>query len=65
MIRGRSSFDRLWKKEFSFISRNWVGDPIDVNNAPFPSFTNSLGRFRPEGLFFFLYFGYFIDLFLV
>ena len=34
LIRGRSSSNRLWKKEFFFISGNWAKDPIDVNNAP-------------------------------
>ena len=56
MIRGRSSFDRSWKKEFFFISGNWDGDPSDVNNAPFPSFTSALGCFHPEGTSFILYF---------
>ena len=60
LIRGHSSSDRLWKKEFFFISRNWVGDLIDVNNAPFPPFTSALGCLRPEDMFFFLCFVCFI-----
>ena len=28
LIKGRSSSDRLWKKEFFIISRNWVGDQL-------------------------------------
>ena len=54
LIKGRSSSDRLWKKEFFFISRNWVGNPIDVNNVPFPPFTSAPGHLRPEGMSFFL-----------
>ena len=65
LIRGRSSFDRLWNKEFLFIFGNWVGDSIDVNNTPFPPFTSALGRLRLEGMSFFLSFVYFISLFLV
>ena len=53
LIKGHSSSDRLWKTEFFIISRDWVGDPVDVNNAPFPHFTNPLGRLRPEGKYFF------------
>ena len=54
LIKGCSSSNRLWKKEFFFISRNWVGNPVDVNNIPFPPFTNALGHLRPEGMSFFL-----------
>ena len=60
LIMGHSSSDRLWKKEFFFISRNWVGDPIDVNNALMFPFTNVLGHLHPEGMFFFLCFVCFI-----
>ena len=60
LIRGRSSSDRLWKNEFFFISGNWAGDPIDVNNAPFPPFTSALSCLCPEGMFFFLCFVCFI-----
>ena len=35
LIRGHSSSDKLWKKEFFFIFGNWAGDPIDVNKPPF------------------------------
>ena len=52
LIKGYSSFDRLWKTEFFIISGDWVGDPVDVNSAPFPHFTNPLGRLRPEGKYF-------------
>ena len=48
LIKGRSSFDRLWKKEFFVISGNWAGDPADVGSPPFPPFTNPLGRLRPD-----------------
>ena len=51
LIKGRSSSDRVWKTEFFIISGDWAGDPIDVANAPFPPFTNPLGRLRPEGMF--------------
>ena len=54
LIKGCSSSNRLWKKEFFFISRNWVRNPVDVNNVPFPPFTNALGHLRPEGMSFFL-----------
>ena len=60
LIRGRSSSDRLWKNEFFFISGNWAGDPIDVNNAPFPPFTSALSCLCPEGMVFFLCFVCFI-----
>ena len=53
LIMGRSSSDKLWKTEFFIISRDWAGDPVDVNIAPFPPFTNPLGRLRPEGKYFF------------
>ena len=53
LITGRSSSDRLWKTEFFIISGDWAGDPVDVNSAPFPPFTNPLGRLRPEGKCFF------------
>ena len=53
LIKGRSSSDRLWKKEFFIISGNWAGDPADVGNPPFPPFTSPLGRLCPEGMFFF------------
>ena len=51
LIKGHSSSDRLWKTEFFIISRNWARDPINVGNAPFPPFTNSLGRLRLKGMF--------------
>ena len=54
LIKGRSSSNRLWKKEFFFISRNWVGNPVDVNNVPFPPFTSAPGHLRPKGMSFFL-----------
>ena len=63
LIRGHSSFDRLWKKKFFFVSRNWAGHPSDVNKALFPPFTSALGRLRPEGTSFTLYFVYFYLLF--
>ena len=65
LIKGHSSSDRLWKKEFFFISGNWAGDPIDVKNTPFPHFISALGRLRLEGMYFLLSFVYFISLFLV
>ena len=65
LIRGRSSFDRLWNKEFFFIFGNWVGDPINVNDTPFPPFTSALGCLCLESMSFFLSFVYFISLFLV
>ena len=65
LIRGHSSSDMLWNKELFFISRNWAGDPIDVNNAPFPPFTSALGRLRFEGLFFILCLSVLYYLFLV
>nr|XP_023903241.1 uncharacterized protein LOC112015114 [Quercus suber] len=49
LIKGRSSSDKLWKKEFFIISGNWAEDPADVGNAPFPPFTGPLGRLLPEG----------------
>ena len=60
LIKGRSSSDRFWKKEFFFISGNWARDPVDVDSAPFPPFTNPLGRLRPKGMSFFISFIYFI-----
>ena len=53
LIKGRSSFDRLWKTEFFIISGDWARDPVDVNSAHFPPFTNPLGRLRHEGKYFF------------
>ena len=53
LIKGHSSSDKLWKTEFFVISRNWAEDLVDVNRAAFPPFTSSLGRLRPEGMFFF------------
>ena len=50
----------LWKNDFFFISGNWAGDLIDVNNASFLPFASALSRLRLEGMFFFLCFGYFI-----
>ena len=52
-IKGCSSSNRLWKTEFFIISGDWAEDPVDVNSAPFPPFTNPLGRLRPEGMYFF------------
>ena len=63
LIRGRSSFDRLWKKEFFFVFGNWARDLSDVNNAPFPPFTSALGHLRPKGTSFTFYFVYFYLLF--
>ena len=51
LIKGRSSSDRLWKTKFFIISRNWVGDPVDVHSAPFLPFTSPIGRLCPEGMF--------------
>ena len=53
LIKGRSSSNRLWKREFFIISKNWAGDPVDVGNAPFPPFTSPLGRLHPKGMSFF------------
>ena len=66
LIKGHSSSNRLWKTEFFIISRNWVGDPIGVSNAPFSPFTSPLGRLRPEGMssFHFFFFN-FLTLFLL
>ncbi|XP_030969724.1 uncharacterized protein LOC115989999 [Quercus lobata] len=50
LITGRSSSDRLWKKEFFIISGNWAGDPADVGIPLFPPFTSPLGRLRPEAV---------------
>ena len=52
LIKGRSSFDKLWKTEFFIISGNWARDPVYVNSAPFLSFTSPLGRLRPKGMYF-------------
>ena len=60
LMKGCSSFDRLWKKEFFFISGNWVGDLVDVDSALFPSFTSPLGRLCLKGMSIFLSFIYFI-----
>ena len=51
LIKGRSLFDKLWKKEFFIISGNWARDPADVGNPFFPPFTSPLSRLRPEGMF--------------
>ena len=51
LIKGRSSSDRLWKKEFFIISGYWARDPADVGNPLFLPFTSPLGRLRPEGMF--------------
>ena len=51
LIKSRSSSDRLWKTEFFIIFGNWAGDPVDVHRAPFPPFTNPIGRLRLEGMF--------------
>ena len=51
LIKGRSSSNRLWKTKFFIIFGNWAGDLVDVGSAPFPPFTSSLGRLRPEGMF--------------
>ena len=56
LIKGRSSSDRLRKTEFFIIFGDWIGDPIDVNNAPFLPFTSPLGHLRPEGMYFFHFF---------
>ena len=48
--KGRSSSDKLWKKEFFILSGNWARDPADVGIPLFPPFTNPLGRLRPEGM---------------
>ena len=53
LIKGRSSSDRLWKTEFFIISGDWAGDPLDVNSASFPPFTNPLGSLRLEGMYLF------------
>ena len=50
LIKGRSSSDRLWKIEFFIISENWVGDLVNVRNAPFPPFTSPIGCLHPEGM---------------
>ena len=51
LIKGCNLFDRLWKKEFFIIFRNWAGGPADVGNPPFPPFTSPLGRLYPKGMF--------------
>ena len=51
LIKGRSSSDKLWKKEFFILSGNWARDPADVGIPIFPPFTSPLGRLRPEGMF--------------
>ena len=63
LIRGRSSSNRSWKKEFFFISGNWARDPYDVNITPFPPFTSALGRLLLEGTSFIIYFVHFIYFF--
>ena len=55
LIKGCSSSDRFWKKEFFIISGNWAGDPVDVNSAPFPPFTSPLGCHHLEVMSFFLF----------
>ena len=64
LINGRSSFDRLWKKEFFTISGNWARNPADVGNPPFPPFTSPLGRLRLEGMFSFHFISFFLTFFL-
>ena len=62
LIKGHSSYDKLWKIKYFIISGDWSGDPTDVGNAPFPPFTIPLGCLRPEGLFPFHF--YFISLYI-
>ena len=51
LIKGHSSYDKLWKIKYFIISGDWSGDPTDVGNAPFPPFTSPLGCLRPKGMF--------------
>ena len=64
LIKGRSSSDRLWKKEFFIISGNWAEDPADVGNPPFPPFTSPLGCLHPEGMFSFHFISFLLTFFL-
>ena len=64
LIKGRSSFDRLWKKEFFVISGNWDGDPANVGSPPFPPFTSPLGRLHPKGMFSFHFISFLLTFFL-
>ena len=63
LIKGRSSFDRLWKQEFFIISGNWAGDPAVVGSPSFPPFTSPLDRLRPEGMFSFHFISFLLSFF--
>ena len=50
MIKSLPLFDRLWKREFFFVSRSWDGDPIEVGRDVFPPYVGAMGCLRSKGL---------------
>ena len=50
MIRALPSFDRLWKREFFFISGFWVGNPVEVGRGTFLPYVGAMGCLRSEGM---------------
>ena len=48
LIRSFPLSDRRWKAEFFFILGYWAENPIEVDNDPFPPYTDEMGRLRFE-----------------
>lgn len=51
MIRALPLPDRLWKREFFFVSRFCAGDPVEVGKDTFPLYVGAMARLRSEGIF--------------
>ena len=52
MIESLPMSNRLWKTDFFFISRFWVGDPIEVGRDAFPPYTGVMGHLHFESMLF-------------
>ena len=53
-IKSLPSSDRRWKTKIFFVSRFWVGNPVEVAKDPFPPYTGEMVHLHPEGMLLFI-----------
>lgn len=51
MIRALPLSDRLWKREFFFVSGFCAGNPVEVGKDTFLLYVSAMARLRSEGIF--------------
>ena len=52
LVKSLPTSNRRWKTEFSFVSRFWEKNPVEVGRDPLPPYTGKMGHLRPKGMLF-------------